>query len=87
MKYKKIGKRIWQGPPATKKFDMNQEPKGQKWYFVWIIWIGTTLRKWLHRVKVEKVNMEGDKILENVLDFIYYGILDRKIINVTRRFR
>ena len=41
--YKKIGNRIWQGPPAEKKFDMNQEPKGQVWYLVWIIWIGTIL--------------------------------------------
>ncbi len=61
MKYKKIGNRIWQGPPAEKKFDMTQEPKGQKWYLVWIIWIGTTLRQWLHRVKVEKVNTKGVK--------------------------
>ena len=59
--YKKIGNRIWQGPPAEKRFDMNQEPLGQKWYFVWIIWIGTTLRKWIRRVDVKKTNMKGVK--------------------------
>ncbi len=61
MKYKKIGNRIWQGPPATEKFDMTREPMGQKWYFLPIIWGGTTVRKWLHRVKVEKINMKGVK--------------------------
>lgn len=61
MKYKRIGNRIWKGPPAEKKFDMTEEPKGQKWYFVGFIWAGTTLRRWAHRVKVKKVNMEGVK--------------------------
>ena len=59
--YKKIGKRIWQGPPAEKMFDMNQEPHGQVWQLVWIIWIGTTLRKWIRRVDVKKTNMKGVK--------------------------
>ena len=61
MKYKKIGNRIWKGPPATKKFNMEEEPHGQWQCFIRPIWEGTTLRRRLHRVKVNRVNMDGVK--------------------------
>ncbi len=61
MKYKRIGKRIRQGPPAVKKFNMEEEPHGQWLCFIRPIWAGTKLRRDLHKVKVERVNVEDIK--------------------------
>ncbi len=61
MKYKKIGNRIWKGPPATKKFNMEEEPHGQWPIFIGPIWAGTKLRKDLHRVKAKTVGALGIK--------------------------
>lgn len=61
MKRNKIGKRIYSGPPAEKKMDMEIGPMGQKWWTLPVIWGGTTIRKWLHRVKVQKIDMKGVK--------------------------
>lgn len=59
VEYKRLGKRIRYGPPATKKFDMQKEPTGQHPYFVPFLHAGTKLRKKLHKVQLEKVNMDG----------------------------
>ncbi len=61
MGYKKIGKRLYAGPPATEKFDMEIPYHRQLRIVRPILWLISFLGKWVHRGKIRKVGMEGVK--------------------------
>lgn len=61
MKKSGLGKRVRDGAPEVKKFDMTKEPIKQQMYLMPIVWAYSYLRKFLHLGKLKKVRMQGVK--------------------------
>ncbi len=61
MEYKKIGKKLYEGPPAKEKLDMEKPFKPQLKIVRPILWLISYLGKWVHKGKTKKIRMEGVK--------------------------
>ncbi len=61
MKYKKLSKCVYQGPPASEKIDMEYSYEKQPWYIKCLVFFLGFLGKFLLRCKITKMRMEGVK--------------------------
>ena len=55
MEYKKIGKKLYEGPPAKEKLDMEKPFKPQLKIVRPILWLISYLGKWVHKGKTKKM--------------------------------